>query len=151
MVNLERLVQSFETALAQKCPYVTPGNTSMATISKGVDCSGLFVAAYKSQGASIYHGSNTIARSHVKELEKLTKASQLVIGSAVFKHKSSGDEPSKYRQDGLGDYHHIGLVVSTKPLKIIHASSAKGQVTADTSIKNWSYCALLKAVSYPTG
>ena len=44
-------------------PYVSPCTND----SRGIDCSGLFVKAYRDQGASIYHGSNTIYRKYCSE------------------------------------------------------------------------------------
>lgn len=73
---------------------------------------------------------------------KLTSASQLQVGMAVFKWK---DRDTTYH-DGLGDFHHIGLVCSVNPVEIIHASSAAGKVTTDTSIKNWTHWGALTEV-----
>ena len=59
--------------------YVSPGTND----SRGIDCSGLFVKAYRDQGASIYHGSNTIYRKYCSEKGKLSSVSQLKPGMAV--------------------------------------------------------------------
>ena len=147
MIDLNRLIADFESALG--CPYVTPGTVDWARLSSGVDCSGLFAAAYRHQGASLPHGSNAIARKHTTGMARLTKAGQLRPGSAVFKWQKDG-APAKYT-DGLGNWHHIGLVVSISPLRIIHASSVKGKVIADTALKGWTHTALLKAVDYTKG
>lgn len=149
MISVNKLCEQFQKALALKCPYVSPGKTTMATIKDGVDCSGLFVAAFKALGGSIYHGSNTIYRDCLTTKGKLTKASQLFVGAAVFKWSADG-QPAKFEKDGIGNMHHIGLCVSVNPLKIIHASSATGYVTCDTKLGKWTYFGKLKNVDYGT-
>lgn len=66
---------------------------------------------------------------------------------AVFKWKNQ--RPKGYSDD-LGDFSHIGLVVSVSPLQIIHSSSVAGKVIIDTRIKNWAYWGYLKDVEYST-
>ena len=48
----------------------------------------------------------------------------------------------------MGDFHHIGVVTSTNPIRIVHQSSAAGHTACDTSIKKWAYCSQLKGVQY---
>lgn len=147
MIDIDRLISDFESALGY--PYVSPGTTQWSKLKQGVDCSGLFTAAYRRQGASLPHGSNAIARQHTRGMSVLKGSSQLCRGCAVFKWRQDG-APSKYT-DGKGNWHHIGLVVSVSPLRIIHAGSAAGKVTADSSLKGWTHTALLKAVNYTKG
>ena len=66
MLDVNKLIASVEECLGW--PYVSPGTND----SRGIDCSGLFVKAYRDQGASIYHGSNTIYRKYCSEKGKLT-------------------------------------------------------------------------------
>ena len=140
MMNVEKMIASAESCLGW--PYVSPGTND----KNGIDCSGLFVKIYRDQGYSIYHGSNTIYRQYCDSDKGLIRSeSQLVPGMAVFKWNEN--TPEKF-SDGLGDFQHIGLVVSVKPLKIIHASSAIGCVTTDTKIGKWKYYGRLKAVDY---
>ena len=79
MLDVNKLIVSVEECLGW--PYVSPGTND----SRGIDCSGLFVKAYRDQGASIYHGSNTIYRKYCSEKGKLSSVSQLKPGMAVFK------------------------------------------------------------------
>lgn len=139
MLNVNKMIASAEEALGW--PYVTPGSNN----EDGIDCSGLFVKIYRDQGASIYHGSNRIFRVYCGETGKLTNISQLQPGMAVFKWQNR--QPKGYSDD-LGDFHHIGLVVSVYPLRIIHASSVKGFVTTDTTTGKWAYWGKLKNVNY---
>ena len=139
MLDINKMISSAQEALGW--PYVSPGSND----SKGIDCSGLFVKMYRDQNASIYHGSNRIFRQYCSETGKLTNVSQLQPGMAVFKWK---DQQPKGYSDNLGDFSHIGFVVSSNPLKIIHASSAVGCVTTDTKIGKWAYWGKLKDVLY---
>ena len=49
MLDVNKLIASVEECLGW--PYVSPGTND----SRGIDCSGLFVKAFRDQGASIYH------------------------------------------------------------------------------------------------
>jgi len=138
MLDVQKLIASVEECLGW--PYVSPGTND----SRGIDCSGLFVKAYRDQGASIYHGSNTIYRKYCSEKGKLTNVSQLKPGMAVFKWNPN--TPEKFN-DGLGDFQHIGLVTSVNPLRIVHASSAAGCVTTDEKLGKWAYWGWLKDVA----
>ena len=66
MLDVKKLCASAEECLGW--PYVSPGTND----SRGIDCSGLFVKCFRDQGASIYHGSNTIYRKYCSEKGKLT-------------------------------------------------------------------------------
>ncbi len=138
MLDVQKLIASVEECLGW--PYVSPGTND----SRGIDCSGLFVKAYRDQGASIYHGSNTIYRKYCSEKGKLTNVSQLKPGMVVFKWNAN--TPEKF-DDGLGDFQHIGLVTSVNPLRIVHTSSAAGCVTTDTKLGKWAYWGWLKDVA----
>ena len=137
MLDVKKLVASVESCLGW--PYVSPGTNDQ----NGIDCSGLFVKAFRDQGGSIYHGSNSIYRKYCSEKGKLTNVSQLRVGMAVFKWNAN--TPEKFN-DGLGDFQHIGLVTGVNPLRIVHASSAAGCVTADTKLGKWVYWGWLKDV-----
>ena len=138
MLDVNKLIASVEECLGW--PYVSPGSND----SRGIDCSGLFVKAFRDQGGSIYHGSNTIYRKYCSEKGKLTSVSQLRPGTAVFKWNAN--TPEKFN-DGLGDFQHIGLVTSVNPLRIVHASSGVGCVTTDTKLGKWAYWGWLKDVA----
>ena len=142
MLDVNKLIASVEECLGW--PYVSPGSND----ASGIDCSGLFVKAFRDQGTSIYHGSNTIYRKYCSEKGKITSVSQLQRGMVVFKWNAS--TPEKFN-DGLGDFQHIGLVTSVNPLRIVHASSAVGCVTTDTSLGKWKYWGWLKDVEKSDG
>ena len=138
LLDVNKLIASVEECLGW--PYVSPGTND----ARGIDCSGLFVKAFRDQGGSIYHGSNTIYRKYCSEKGKLTNVSQLKPGMAVFKWNAN--TPEKFN-DGLGDFQHIGLVTSVNPLRIVHASSAAGCVTTDTKLGKWAFWGWLKDVA----
>ncbi|MBR4081484.1 MAG: peptidoglycan-binding protein [Clostridia bacterium] len=140
MLSLDRLIADFEDCIGY--PYRSPGTND----ERGIDCSGMFVRAYRLQGARIYHGSNTIWRKHLSDKGRLTSAAQLAPGMAVFKWKEQ--DTAKY-PDGQGDFCHIGLVTQVRPLRIVHASTEGMQVKADTRIGQWRYWGRLKEVDYP--
>ena len=140
MLDVNKLIASAESCLGW--PYVSPGTND----ARGIDCSGLFVKCFRDQGASIYHGSNTIYRKYCSEKGKLTSVSQLRPGMAVFKWNPN--TPEKFN-DGLGDFQHIGLVTNVNPLRIVHASTGTMCVTTDTSIVKWKYWGWLKDVAKP--
>ena len=140
MLDARKLIASAEACLGW--PYASPGTND----ARGIDCSGLFVKAFRDQGGSIAHGSNTIYRKYCTEKGKLTDVSQLKPGMAVFRWNAN--TPEKF-SDGLGDFQHIGLVTGVNPLRIVHASSAAGCVITDTKPGKWAYWGWLKDVAKP--
>jgi len=138
MLNVDKLCASAEECLGW--PYASPGSND----ARGIDCSGLFVKCFRDQGASIYHGSNTIWRKYCSEKGELKNVRQLRRGMAVFKWNPK--TPSKFK-DGQGDFQHIGLVVSVNPLRIIHASTGTMCVTTDTRLGKWRFWGWLKDVA----
>jgi len=147
-IDVLALTASFEEIVGW--PYVTPGwNTE-----RGIDCSGAFVRAFNKAGKAIYHGSNRIIRKHCHNVKKIGSQSDLQIGMAVFKARTTLTKlPAEYKKGGINydtafpfDYYHIGLVVSINPLRIIHATPPKAKI--DTVVGTWAYCGLLDEVEY---
>lgn len=141
-MTADQLCEDFESALG--CPYVSPGASRWSGIRSGVDCSGLFTAAAGRHGVTLPHGSNAIARSHTQDMTAITQGSRPVRGMAVFMWQQEG-APAKYT-DGKGNYHHMGLVTSVSPLRVIHASASAGQVVCASSLKGWTHMARLTCV-----
>lgn len=137
MLDVQRLIEDFEACIGW--PYASPGSND----ERGIDCSGMFVRAYRNQGARIYHGSNTIWRRHLAEKGVILSVDDLRPGMAVFKWKEK--TPEKFSDD-LGDFCHIGLVTSIRPLRIVHASTEGMKVRADSKIGKWQYWGVLAAV-----
>ena len=136
MIDIPQLIADFESCLGW--PYASPGYND----ERGIDCSGMFVRAYRLQGERIYHGSNTIWRRHLTQKGAIRSVRDLRPGMAVFKWKEA--TPEKFR-DGLGDFCHIGLVTSVSPLRIVHASTEGMRVKADSRLGKWKYWGVLAA------
>lgn len=139
MLNVAKMVKSARACLGW--PYVSPGTND----SRGIDCSGLLVKVFRDQGASIYHGSNTIWRKYCTEKGELKKESQLEVGMAVFKWNPN--TPAKFN-DGQGDFQHVGLVTKVNPLEIVEASSVSKKVITNSKIGKWRFWGRLKGVDY---
>lgn len=136
MIDIHKLIADFEDCIGW--PYKTPGSND----EQGIDCSGMFVRAFRLQGQRIYHGSNTIWRRHLSNKGRINGVSSLKPGMAVFKWKQ--ETPAKFNDDE-GDFCHIGLVTSVNPLRIVHASTEGMQVKADSRIGKWKYWGILAA------
>ena len=134
MIDTRQLIADFESCIGW--PYASPGSND----ERGIDCSGMFVRAYRLQKRSIYHGSNTIWRKHLREKGPIESEKDLRPGMAVFKWKEK--TPAKFK-DGLGDFCHIGLVTAVNPLRIVHASTDGMCVRADTKLGKWRYWGVL--------
>lgn len=105
------------------------------------DCSGAFVWAYKQEGETIYHGSNTIYKSSKYtsargELKNGVRADGEPIkpGTAVFLY----DKEKK-------NYHHIGLYIGGD-MCIEAKGTLYGVVTS--RLNHWDNWAELAAVDY---
>ncbi len=137
MIDLKQLITDFEDCIGW--PYKSPGTND----ERGIDCSGMFVRAFRRQGKRIYHGSNTIWRKYLEEKGEIASVDDLRPGMAVFKWKE--ETPAKF-SDGEGDFCHIGLVTSVSPLRIVHASTQDMCVRADSRIGKWRFFGVLKDV-----
>lgn len=114
-----------------------------------VDCSGAFVWAYRQLGASIEHGSNSIAHLRVGEYVPVAEAKP---GYAVFKLRAWRDDSdnggNRWFGQQPGDVYHIGLMGNDG--KVLNAQSTKtGFVASDAA--GWAFAAPLKDVIYKEG
>ena len=144
MLNVSKLIASALACLGW--PYKSPGTND----SRGIDCSGLWVKCFRDQGASIYHGSNTIFRNYCSKTGKIKSASDLQPGMAIFKCKawtdSENDRKNRWYKQEPGNLSHIGMVTSVNPLVITHATSPVCK--QDFKIGNWKYWGKVKNVDY---
>ena len=118
-----------------------------------VDCSGAFVWAYKQFGASIYHGSNSIARLYVSGLfrpsgtfPKGEEWDRVKPGYAAFKWRAK--DTAKY-PDGRGDFYHIGLVAEDG--KTVYEARGTKEGFTTSAVSAWQWFAPLKDVQYDEG
>lgn len=121
------------------------------------DCIGLVIGALRRCGVrwSGIHGSNYAARSEMEGLQAITGSVDLVPGELVYKVYSPGNKnyrlPERYQKGGSAytgdvlDYYHVGVVISTYPLRIRHMTTPQPRM--DTSIGKWAYHGWLKKVS----
>lgn len=103
------------------------------------DCSGAFVYAFKKEGASIYHGSDTIYKKYCSAKGKLVKGvpedgHAMKPGTAVFLY--GGDK---------NNYHHVGLYVGNDTC--IEAKGTLYGVTV-SRLSHWTHWGELKDVDY---
>ena len=133
------LIALFERMLAERWAY------EWGAAREGcVDCSGAFVYAFKKYGQSIAHGSNTIARAHV--MGGMRPAGEAKPGWAVFKRRFDAQEPDKYKQDGLGNLYHIGLLAADGK-RVLNAKGERYGFCAE-ALSGWSLAAPLSGVAY---
>lgn len=98
------------------------------------DCSGFFTWAFKELGGTMYHGSNTMYRSWCTSKGKITSATALLPGYAVF----TGNENT---------HNHVGLYIGDG--WVIEAANARdGVIKSKVSAKKWTYWGALKGVDY---
>lgn len=157
MINAKDLIYWFQYALVNLYGYIwgTCGQlwtqakqdaaTREMTVAYGkrwighyvVDCSGLFVFAFKKLGASIYHGSDTIWKKYCSAKGKLLNGARadgqpIKPGTAVFLY------------DGK-KRHHIGLYIGDDTC--IEAKGTRyGVVTS--KLNHWDEWGELKDVDY---
>jgi hypothetical protein len=121
------------------------------------DCIGLIIGAIRRAGGKWpgTHGSNYAARNEMRELVAITSVSQIQPGMAVYKRWKPGDAkynlPDGYKSGtDLGDYYHVGVVISIAPLQIMHCTSWTGDsgIKIDTALGNWKWGGWLKKVAY---
>jgi len=117
--------------------YVSPGTNDI----NGIDCSGAWVRCYKKHRYNILHGSNSIFRKECSSTGQITSKNDLKVGMMVFKNRFDGKEPEKYKNDGLGNFYHIGAVTSVNPLVITHATSpnAKQDKKFNANMNGWTH------------
>lgn len=140
MIKASALINLFRRMLDEHWAY------ELGAAREGcVDCSGAFVWAYKQLGATIEHGSNSIAHLRVGEYVPIEEAKP---GYAVFKLRPWRDDDSGNRwfDQQPGDCYHIGLM--GRDGRVLNAQSTKTGFVASPASQNWAFAAPLKAVSY---
>ena len=140
MIKASALINLFQRMLDERWAY-----ESGAAREGCVDCSGAFVWAYKQLGATIEHGSNSIAHLRVGEYVPVSEAKP---GYAVFKLREwrEDDSGNRWFNQQPGDCYHIGLMGQDG--RVLNAQSTKTGFVASPASQNWAFAAPLKAVSY---
>ncbi len=141
MIDVNKLLDLFERMEREHWDY------ELGAAREGcVDCSGAFVLAFKQLGASIEHGSNSIAHLRVGEYVPVAQAKS---GYAVFKMRAWRDEDrgNRWYGESPGDCYHIGLM--GRDGKVLNAQGVKTGFVA-SGAKSWAFAAPLNAVKYET-
>ena len=140
MIKANALIKLFQRMLDEHWTY------DLGAAREGcVDCSGAFVWAYKQLGATIEHGSNSIAHLRVGGYVPVSEAKP---GYAVFKLREwrEDDSGNRWFDQQPGDCYHIGLMGPDG--RVLNAQSTKTGFVASPASQNWAFAAPLKAVSY---
>lgn len=139
-MTASELIKLFQRMLDERWTY------ELGAAREGcVDCSGAFVWAYKQLGATIEHGSNSIAHLRVGEYVSVADAKP---GYAVFKLREwrEDDSGNRWYQQQPGDCYHIGLMGYDG--RVLNAQSTKTGFVVSPASQNWAFAAPLKAVDY---
>lgn len=144
-------LQDFLNAVQENANQVTEYVWGKSGDRGKCDCIGLIIGAVKRTGDKWngLHGSNFAARSRTKDFRPISNQKDLKVGDLVFKHRKPGEDhydlPDKYKpgkssyNGDLNDYYHVGVVLSTNPLDIIHCTSGKEPIKHDTKVGKWSH------------
>ena len=116
------------------------------------DCIGLVIGAIRRSGGQWrgIHGTNWTARNAMHDLNPLRGAGQLQRGELVFRAHEPGAKgyalPSRYASSAdRRDYYHVGVVMQTNPLRILHCSS--GGVKAVTIVMVFACVELVQPIA----
>ena len=149
-VTVSAFLNAVQT-IANRIKYYK-ANSGGLTPDGGCDCIGLVKEAYVLAGGrwACGTGTNAAARNMMQSLTPIA-STQLKPGMVVYKYRAPGepywDLPDTYRHDAnQNDYYHIGVVMTTGPLQIIHCTTVDGGVKIDNTVGNWKVCGFLKGV-----
>lgn len=158
MITVEKFLDCVRENAARVTHYESGGDGSG---DGGCDCIGLIIGALRLAGEKWRgtHGSNYAARNEIQEDRPLlvNSSTTMMPGAIVFKGKEPGDSgydlPEYYKDSGdLTDYYHVGVVMETEPLLIMHCTLDKAHdidgIAEDHKFGNWKYFAKLKDVNY---
>ena len=132
-------VEKFKYMADNKWKYVAGG------VKNGeVDCSGAFTYWYKKAGSYMYHGSNTMWRKYSTKKGKIGEI-PLLPGMAVYKQRQDGKEPDQYKNDGIGNFYHVGCYIGNG--QVVEAKGVKSGVVY-SDIGSWTHASMLKYTEY---
>lgn len=126
-------------------PYVHAGENL-----SGMDCQGMVEYCVRANGGTMsYAGSNDMIRNACTAIYTLAEARAKGLikpGWLVFILKQDGNEPAKYKPDGLGNASHVGLAIITDGIETI--DSAGGVGVRQSKFTLWTHCGPAKAMDY---
>lgn len=135
---IDLFIKAIEKIQSLNPAYKQPGKGDDGTC----DCIGLIIGAIIRIGLKWLgiHGSNYAARFDIEDLQPIKSEADLERGDIIFKGCTQASKPktyalpSRYKKGGayytgdLTDYYHVGVVLSVKPLRIIHMTSPRMRV-----------------------
>lgn len=141
-------------AIAERRPAYREGGTGA---DGTCDCIGLVMGAMYAGGKDKYplHSTNYFARYETDDLDVLDSADQLKRGMLVYKARADiAKLNARYQPGGryytgdLLDYYHVGVVLETNPLSIVHCTSTNNVngITYDSRISGWTCCGTAKGL-----
>ena len=99
------------------------------TSKKGMDCSGLIYTAFNEENVVIPRTTASLSKDgNWIDLKKVKEGDLLFFATKKNSRKVN----------------HVGLVVSTNPLRFIHATTSKGVITSSLKERYW-YLAFVQA------
>ena len=144
--------QTFLTAVGQNAARITSYRDGGDGTDASSDCIGLVIGALKLLGEpwTGTHGTNYTVRNALAFGRDISAASDLSPGDLVFKFREKGEDgyalPSRYHtHQDTRDYYHVGVVMQTSPLEILHCST--GGMHRDQSLGAWRYAGHLPMLS----
>lgn len=151
MISLDKFLEKVEANIRRVNEYSLGFDGSEGKC----DCIGLIIGAIRLAGEKWTgtHGSNYSARNRMRNLRKVTSATELRLGEWVYKAKEPGEEgydlPSKYNNSAdKRDYYHVGVVMGVNPLVIKHCTSVQGGIKTDKTLGKWNYAGEGKDIDY---
>ena len=131
MDNLQTIADRAKQALTEGIRYINMDCIGFVRYILG-ECGRPFKTA----------GVNTGVRDGVfGTLLPITKETSLKAGCLLFAHNFNGGEPEKYRNDGIGDYEHIGIYVGDGDC--VHSSASRGCVIRSAITNYWTHYSIM--------
>lgn len=150
-ITLSEFMTGLDKNIARTTEYVNGGDGTGGEC----DCIGLIIGAIRLAGGSWTgtHGSNYAARYEMSSFAEIPSASSLTYGDIVYKHytpdESGWSLPGTYDDhEDQNDYYHVGVVIGTDPLEIVHCTTVSGGIKYDSSLGAWSHYGRLSKVDY---
>lgn len=131
-------------------PYRYSGTTLA-----GMDCQGCLKYCAQQLGVKLnYTGSNDMFRSACSWIGTISEAKaqgKIVPGAVGFIVEWDGQEGERYRNDGLGNASHVGIITLSGDTYSVDASSSAGKVRGRSerdAVRTWTHIGWLKALDY---
>ncbi len=120
---------------------------------KQMDCQAFLEHCINENGSPKinYRGSNDMFRNALNWVGTLKEAETLGYlqpGVWVFIRDFDGKEPQRYKKDGLGNAHHVGMYTKKPGIEVVHSSASRGGVYPSTLKNGWTHVGIPKDVIF---